>query len=75
MTHQQLLSEIERLSLAERVELLEAITRSVREELRLRTRTPGAVGRLRGIARPDGVAPSDEELKEDYVNYLAGKYS
>jgi hypothetical protein len=38
-------------------------------------RTPGVVGRLRGIAKPEGVTPSDEELKEDYVNYLAGKYS
>ena len=75
MTRQQLLSEIGRLSLAERVELLEAISRSVREELRPRPRPQGAVGRLRGIARPDGPPPSDEELKEDYVNYLAGKYS
>ncbi len=75
MTHRQLLSEIERLPLAERVELLEAITRSVREELRPRQRTPGAVGRLRGIAKPDGAPPSDEELKEGYVNYLADKYS
>jgi hypothetical protein len=75
MTRQQLLSEIERLSLAERVELLEAITRSVREELRHLPRAPGVVGRLRGIAKPGGVTPSDEELKEDYVNYLAGKYS
>ncbi|HWS90585.1 MAG TPA: hypothetical protein VN282_26695 [Pyrinomonadaceae bacterium] len=75
MTRQQLLSEIERLPLAERVELLEAITRSVRDELRPRARTPGVVGRLRGIARPEGVTPSGGELKEDYVNYLAGKYS
>jgi hypothetical protein len=75
MTRQQLLSEIERLPLADRVELLEAITRSVREELRPRARTPGLAGRLRGIARPDGAPPTDEELKEGYVNYLAGKYS
>lgn len=75
MTRQQLLSEIEKLSLAERVELLETITRSVREELQPRARTPGAVGRLRGIAKPDGATPSDEELKADYVNYLSGKYS
>lgn len=75
MTLQQLLSEIERLPLAERIEMLEAITRSVREELRPRERTPGVVGRLRGIAKPDGVMPSDEELKEEYVNYLSGKYS
>jgi hypothetical protein len=75
MTRQQLLSEIVRLSLAERVELLEAITRSVREEIQPRAHRRGSVGRLRGIAKPDGPAPSDEELKEDYVNYLAEKYS
>ncbi|HYH84281.1 MAG TPA: hypothetical protein VEX60_02295 [Pyrinomonadaceae bacterium] len=34
-----------------------------------------AVSRLRGIAKPDGPMPSDEELKEDYIRYLAEKYS
>jgi hypothetical protein len=75
MTRQQLLNEIERLPLAERVELLEVITRSVREELQPRARREGVVSRLRGIAKPDGPPPSDEELKEDYTRYLAEKYS
>ena len=75
MTHQQLLSEIGRLPLAERVELLEAITRSVREELQTRAPRRGSVMDLRGIAKPDGPPPSDEELKEDYIRYLAEKYS
>jgi hypothetical protein len=75
MTRQQLLGEIVRLTLAERIELLEAISRSVREELQPRPPRQGAASRLRGIARPDGPPPSDEELKEDYVRYLAEKYS
>jgi len=75
MTRQELLSEIGRLPLAERVELLEAITRGVREELQTRVPDRGGITDLRGIAKPDGPLPSDEELKEDYVRYLAEKYS
>ena len=40
-----------------------------------RERKIAAVRRLRGIAKSEGEPPSDEELKEDYVNYLAEKYS
>jgi hypothetical protein len=75
MTHQQLLSEIGKLPLAERVELLEAISRSVREDLQPRAPLRGRVMELRGIAKTDGPPPSDEELKEDYIRYLAEKYS
>jgi hypothetical protein len=75
MTRQQLLSEIERLTLAERVELLEAITRSVREELQPRVHRGAVVSRLRGIASPGEPLPSEEELKEDYTRYLTEKYS
>ncbi len=75
MTRRELLSEIGRLPLAERVELLEAISRSVREELEPRAPRRGVATRLRGIAKPDGPLPSDEELKEDYIRYLTEKYS
>jgi len=34
-----------------------------------------AVRRLRGIAKSEGEPPSDEELKEDYADYLTEKYS
>jgi len=75
MTRQELLSEIGRLPLAERVELLEAITRGVREELQTRAPARGSIMDLYGIAKTDGPPPSDEELKEDYARYLAEKYS
>jgi archaellum biogenesis ATPase FlaH len=95
MTRQQFIEEIKQLSVAERIALIEAITRSLREDLEIeqsansisatsnseiaddseRERKIAAVRRLRGIAKSEGEPPSDEELKEDYVNYLSEKYS
>ena len=95
MTRQQFIEEIKQLSVVERIALIEAITRSLREDLERgqsaasisaasnseitddgeRERKIAAVQRLRGIAKPKGKPPSDEELKEDYVNYLSEKYS
>lgn len=34
-----------------------------------------AVHRLRGMFRSDGPPPTDEELKQDYIDYLTKKYS
>jgi hypothetical protein len=75
MTHEQLIKEIRQLPLEQRMELLEAISRSVREEMRPRETRESIVRRLRGIAKPDGPPPSDEEIKEDYTRYLMEKYS
>ncbi len=75
MTREQLFEEIRRLPLEQRVELLEVISRSVRDEVRPRERRGSVVERLRGIAKPDGPPPSDEEIKEDYTRYLTEKYS
>ncbi|MDQ2974325.1 MAG: hypothetical protein M3R69_02795 [Acidobacteriota bacterium] len=75
MTHEELIKEIKLLSLEQQVELLEAISRSVREKLKPPEDRRAIVNRLRGIAKPDGPMPSDEELKEDYVRYLEEKYS
>ena len=75
MTQKQLIEEIRQLPVEERVKLLEAIARSVREEMHTRADRESAVRRLRGIAKPDGPPPSDEEIKEDYTRYLTEKYS
>jgi hypothetical protein len=75
MTQKQLIEEIKQLPLEERMALLEAISRSVREELRPQQQRESAARRLRGIAKPDGPLPSDEEIKEDYRRYLTEKYS
>ena len=95
MTQQQFLEEIKQLSIAERIALIEAIFRSLREDLETnsedaalsggetpeaniqeeRERKMAAVRRLRGAFKTSGNPPSDEELKEDYTNYLIEKYS
>lgn len=95
MTQQQFLEEIKQLSITERIALIEAIFRSLREELEIsggdaalsgeetpeasiqeeRERRMAAVRRLRGILKTSGNPPSDEELKDDYRNYLIEKYS
>ena len=77
----ELIEQIIHLPIAERVEIIERISRSVREDLREKSEKSDlkermqAVNRLRGIAAVKGkTPPTDEEIKEDYTNYLAEKY-
>jgi hypothetical protein len=89
MTHEELIKEIHQLPLDKRKVVLEAIERSVQDEqqsaekprsidnegqLTIEERL-AVVQRLFGILKRDGEAPTDEELKEEYANYLAEKYS
>ncbi|HEY0375806.1 MAG TPA: hypothetical protein VGC87_02510 [Pyrinomonadaceae bacterium] len=53
MTHEELIREIMQLPLEQRIELLEAISRSVTEETRPQERRASAASRLRGIAKVD----------------------
>ena len=76
----ELIEQIIHLPIAERVEIIERISRSVREDLNENGRKINleerkrAVDRLRGIAAVEGkTPPTDEEIKEDYTNYLAEK--
>jgi hypothetical protein len=75
MTHEELIREIMQLPLEQRMEILETISRSLREEMRPREQKESIVSRLRGIAKFDGPPPTDEEVKEDYTRYLTEKYS
>jgi len=77
----ELIEQIIHLPITERVEIIERISRSVREDLREKSEKSDlkermqAVNRLRGIAAVKGkTPPTDEEIKEDYTNYLAEKY-
>lgn len=40
-----------------------------------RERKIAAVRRLRGTLKSEGHSPSDEDLREEYTNYLTEKYS
>lgn len=75
MTHEELIKEVMQLPLERKMELLEAISRNVREEIRPREQRESVVSRLRGIAKFDGPPPTDEEIEEDYTRYLTEKYS
>ena len=77
----ELIDKIIHLPIAERVEIIEKISRSVREDLRESPRQISleerkkAVDKLRGIAAVKGkIPPTDEEIKENYTNYLTEKY-
>ena len=77
----ELIERIIHLPIAERVEIIERISRSVREDLREKTDNPSieqrntAYLRLRGIASVEGkTPPTDTEVKEDFMNYLAEKH-
>ena len=76
MTYREMAVEIERLPLNEQLALLEALTRALRKTLtQSDMKKPGQPPRLvRGMLKPDGPMPTDEELKQDYTDYLIRKY-
>lgn len=63
MTHEELISAINQLPLEQRTQLLEAVSRSVQEEMRSHQDKVSAVERLRGIAKPDGPLPTDRQTE------------
>jgi hypothetical protein len=77
----ELIEQIIHLPIAERVEIIEKISRSVREDLRgndnkktsLEERS-AAIERLRGIAKTENPPMTKEEVREEYYNHLAEKY-
>lgn len=75
MLREELLAEINRLSLDERLELLEILSRDIRESLHTYHIGNTPVERVRGILATDAPLPDDKELKRDYVDYLDAKYS
>lgn len=89
MTHEELIKEIYQLPLEKRKVVLKAIERSVQDEQQTAEEPRSidnqgqlsiderlaVVQRLFGILKREGEAPTDEELKEEYADYLAEKYS
>jgi len=75
MTTEELLVEIKRLSVDERLEILEILSRDVREALRMSQAQGVPVERVRGLLRTNAPLPGRDDLKNDYVDYLETKYS
>lgn len=69
MLRQELLDEIKKLSMDEQLELLEFVSQQIRYKHRLE-----AMKRLEGVLGMESDAPTDAEVKEDYISYLQEKY-
>ncbi|MFO0734160.1 MAG: hypothetical protein U0361_24985 [Nitrospiraceae bacterium] len=75
MTYQEIVEAVHQLSSQERLALLELLARSVRLDL-ADTRQDAPLSQLlHGILSQGGVPPTDEELRDDYTNYLIRKYA
>jgi hypothetical protein len=82
MKQEELLKEISRLPLKQRVEIAKTILESVRnDQLQAEGRVPdkeeklAAFKRLRGLLKFEGGPPTDEEVKDMITDYLVEKYS
>ena len=91
MTREDIVKEARQLPLAERKAAVEEITSSIREEMQANGSAArvgshakdessldeklSAFYRLQGMLKTDAPPPTDEELKRDYIDYLAEKYS
>ena len=70
----EVVSKVQRMSQAEKLALLRVLADSLNQETP-KTKHKHTLKALYGALRPkDGRAPTDDELKQDYVNYLAEKY-
>jgi hypothetical protein len=80
MTLQEILADLPLLTTRERLLLLEALSRSLREELpealpERQAEREATVDRLFGALRTADQVPTDNALREEYTDYLSKKYS
>lgn len=75
MTYQQILAEIAEFPTEEKMQFMMDLNQLIQKELRLKYPPKTSAERVRGMLKPEGELPSDEELKEDYINYLIEKYT
>lgn len=75
MTYQELVEEVKQLSRQEQLALLEVLTHTLLDGAPVAPRGTSSAERLLGILKTDAPAPTDEEVKEMYVDYLSQKYA
>ena len=76
MTYQEIVKKIQTLPVTERLSLLEILAHSLQTEMQeasVKSRQ-SILAEVRGMLRVDPL-PGDEELREDYTNYLSEKYA
>lgn len=75
MTVKDLLFEIRHLAPEEQFQILESITRMLRETWQTPPQTGTSLAQVRGILKPKGKMPSDVELNDLRDGYLTSKYA
>lgn len=81
MTQQQIIQEFKNLSKVQKsaivrqlLHILEEDLKDIKDEISVEERL-AAVEKLHGIAAVEGkTPPTDEEVKENYINYISEKY-
>ena len=74
MTYREIVAEIERLPEAEQQALLLWLVKRARIEPRRVNKEIPPATLVRGMLKPEGPLPTDQELHDDYVEYLIRKY-
>jgi hypothetical protein len=74
LTYQDLVIEIKRLSPHEQDALLHLLRKLVNDSFDHQAGRATSLARVRGMLKPEGLIPNDEDLTEDYTRYLIKKY-
>jgi hypothetical protein len=84
MTYQEIVKRARQLPSNERWLVVNELLHSLQTEI-IKSVTPDqaatstddefSAAHMRGILKPTGPIPTDEEVKQDYINYLSEKYS
>ena len=71
VTYEQVVVEVMRLPVEERLRLLEVIAVSLQAEPAAPLPRGVPASLVEGILKPDGPMPTDDELQDDYTRFLA----
>ena len=76
MTYREITAEFKQLPINERLLLLEELMRSLRLDVAatMKQQKRSAPKLWRGMLKPTGPMPSDQELEDAYEDYLVKKY-
>jgi hypothetical protein len=77
MIYQEIVAEIENLSLNEQLALMETLVRFISRRTFKRSTPETSLERVRGMLKPvpGEPMPTDAELADDYTDYLMKKYA
>lgn len=75
MIYQELVTSIKKLPLEQRLSLMEVLAQSFRDDLPAIATRSSSLARVRGMLKVEGIIPTDQELADEYTDYLFEKYA